>query len=48
MRVALALVVASAMVASAAGGAVELSDSNFDDLVLNGGKNAFVKFLAPW
>eukprot|EP01126_Amoeba_proteus_P012640 TRINITY_DN1520_c0_g1_i2.p1 TRINITY_DN1520_c0_g1~~TRINITY_DN1520_c0_g1_i2.p1 ORF type:complete len:189 (+),score=30.84 TRINITY_DN1520_c0_g1_i2:69-635(+) len=27
---------------------VSLSSSNFDELVLNGGKNAFVKFFAPW
>jgi len=29
-------------------GAVELTGSNFDDLVTKSGKNAFVKFLAPW
>jgi len=29
-----------------ASGAVELTLDNFDDEV--GGKNAFVKFLAPW
>jgi len=29
-------------------GAQELTKSNFDDIALNGGKNSFVKFLAPW
>jgi len=29
-------------------GAVELTKSNFDELVLNSGKGAIVKFLAPW
>jgi len=29
-------------------GAKELTDSDFDAEVLNSGKNAFVKFLAPW
>jgi hypothetical protein len=33
---------------ASAKGAVELTTSNFDDLVLNSGKGAFVKFLAPW
>ena len=28
--------------------AIELTPANFDDQVLNSGKNAFVKFLAPW
>lgn len=37
-----------ALVATALGGAVDLTDSNFDELVTNSGKNAFVKFLAPW
>mmetsp|Transcript_15469 Transcript_15469/g.35354 ORF Transcript_15469/g.35354 Transcript_15469/m.35354 type:complete len:287 (+) Transcript_15469:64-924(+) len=27
---------------------VQASESNFDEVVLNGGKNAFVKFHAPW
>jgi len=31
-----------------AGGAMELDQSNFEALALNGGKNAFVKFQAPW
>jgi len=35
-------------VAGAAGGAVELTPDNFDDLVMKSGKAAFIKFLAPW
>jgi len=27
---------------------VSLTQDNFDSVALNGGKNAFVKFLAPW
>jgi len=27
---------------------MELDKDNFEALALNGGKNAFVKFLAPW
>jgi len=34
--------------AGASAGAVELTGSNFDAEVKNSGKNAFVKFLAPW
>ena len=34
--------------ASAAKGVVQAGDSNFDRVVLGSGKNAFVKFLAPW
>jgi len=30
------------------GGAVELTKDTFEGTVLTGGKNAFVKFLAPW
>ena len=37
----------SALVGASAG-AVELKSSNFDAEVKNSGKNAFVKFLAPW
>jgi len=29
-------------------GAISAGDSNFDTKVLGSGKNAFVKFLAPW
>ena len=29
-------------------GATELTKATFDDAVKNSGKNAFVKFLAPW
>ena len=29
-------------------GAVSAGDKDFDALVLGSGKNAFVKFLAPW
>jgi len=34
--------------AGAAAGAVDLKASTFDAEVKNSGKNAFVKFLAPW
>jgi len=34
--------------AGASAAAVDLSPSNFDEIVMNSGKNAFVKFLAPW
>lgn len=37
-----------ALVATALGGAVELTASNFDSLVKDSGKNAFIKFQAPW
>ena len=37
-----------ASLAGASAGAVELKNSNFDAEVFNSGKNAFVKFLAPW
>lgn len=33
---------------AAAKGAVLATDANFADVVLGSGKNAFVKFLAPW
>lgn len=39
---------AAALVASASGEAVELNSKNFDKKVLQSGKAAFVKFLAPW
>jgi hypothetical protein len=38
----------TALVAGAAGEAVELTDANFDRLVFASGKAAFIKFLAPW
>ena len=37
-----------ALVALAAAGSVTLNNKNFKDLALNSGKNAFVKFQAPW
>ena len=37
-----------AFAASAAGAAVELTPDNFDKEVLQSGKAAFIKFLAPW
>jgi len=36
------------LVAQAAGEAVQLTEKNFEDQVVNSGKSAFVKFLAPW
>lgn len=35
-------------VVAVSGKAVELNKDNFDAMVKNSGKNAFVKFLAPW
>ena len=40
--------VISLLVASASGAAISLDPSNFEDVVFNSGKNAFVKFQAPW
>jgi len=34
--------------ATAGAAAIELTPDNFDDVVINSGKAAFVKFLAPW
>ena len=34
--------------AGVSAGALELTSKNFDSEVKNSGKNAFVKFLAPW
>jgi hypothetical protein len=42
------LLLAAALIAGANAGAVELTKSNFDTEVKNSGKNAFIKFLAPW
>lgn len=39
---------ALALVGSANAGAVELDQTNFDTIVTQSGKAAFVKFLAPW
>ena len=44
-----ALAAAAAItLSSPAEAAVELTDATFDKEVFNSGKNAFVKFLAPW
>jgi hypothetical protein len=37
-----------ALAAAKKKGAVEATDKNFDDIVHNSGKGAFIKFLAPW
>ena len=34
--------------AGVSAGALELTSKNFEAEVKNSGKNAFVKFLAPW
>lgn len=36
------------LLALVAGEAQELTDKNFDEVVFDSGKTAFVKFLAPW
>ena len=41
-------VVFASLVAGALGGAVELTTDNYQSEVFGSGKNAFVKFLAPW
>jgi hypothetical protein len=38
----------AAVVGSAAAGSVTLTDSNFETEVFASGKNAFIKFQAPW
>ena len=38
----------AAVLGSAAAGSVSLTDSNFDTEVFDSGKNAFIKFQAPW
>jgi hypothetical protein len=37
----------SSLIGVVSGSAVELTEANFESNVF-GGKNAFVKFLAPW
>ena len=46
MRSQLVLLALSTLVGSASAGAVDLDLDNFESKV--SGKNAFVKFLAPW
>ena len=41
-------VAAATLSTSGHASAVELTKDNFDSIVHDGGKNAFVKFLAPW
>jgi len=38
----------AAVLGTAAAGSVSLTDSNFDTEVFDSGKNAFIKFQAPW
>ena len=38
----------AAVLGTAAAGSVTLTDSNFDTEVFDSGKNAFIKFQAPW
>jgi protein disulfide-isomerase A6 len=45
---ALRVALLSAALSGASAGAVELTASNYKDLVEGSGKAAFVKFLAPW
>ncbi len=47
MRAALLMTLALLAVAQAAGPTV-LTKANFNDMVFNSGKSAFVKFFAPW
>jgi hypothetical protein len=42
------LVGAFALVAGVRASTMELREGTFDDAVKDSGKNAFVKFLAPW
>jgi hypothetical protein len=46
-RQALAYLLVGGLASFADGAAVELTKANFESQVF-GGKNAFVKFLAPW
>jgi hypothetical protein len=47
MRAAIVLTLALIAAAQAAGPTI-LTKDNFNDLVYNSGKSAFVKFYAPW
>jgi len=38
----------SLLVTAVTAGPVELTSANYDQEVVSSGKNAFVKFLAPW
>jgi len=42
------MLLSSLLIALALSAAVDLTADNFDDVVIKSGKNAFVKFLAPW
>jgi len=42
------LIALFAFVASVSAKAVSLDSSNFEDLIVSSGKNAFIKFQAPW
>jgi hypothetical protein len=48
MRLYLAVLAFFAVATSAAKGVFQATDKNFKNDVLGSGKNAFVKFLAPW
>jgi len=41
-------IVVTLLLATAYGKAVDLNDKNFEAEVIESGKAAFVKFLAPW
>lgn len=43
-----AFLVVSLLFVGASAGAVDLTKDNFDAEVVDSGKAAFVKFLAPW
>jgi hypothetical protein len=47
-RKVLACLLAAGFSGMAHAGAVELTKDNYEAEVVNSGKNAFVKFLAPW
>ena len=44
----LALLGLAAVIGSAAAGSVSLTEDTFDKEVFDSGKNAFIKFQAPW